>query len=91
MSTESRKHIHQHLSFQERGDVDGYKHCTECGEKVVLISSPPCWSVDREAFKSGEYTRDNDDIPDEVDVGEEITAHYCVNCGIITSLSFNSL
>lgn len=87
---DARKQIHQHISFQERADVDGYRYCTKCGDKVMLITAFSTWRVDQEAFKSEEYTRDDDSIPEEVEVGEEITAHWCDNCQVITSLSFNS-
>lgn len=90
-TNDARKRIHQHLSFQERDDVDGgYSYCTACGEKVMLITALSTWRVDREAYRAGERTDASDDVPDEVDIGEEITAHWCNKCEVITSLSFNS-
>lgn len=87
---EARKQIHQHLGFQERADVDGYHYCTACGEKVMLISAPPIWYVDSEAYKAEENTERRYEVPEEVEIGEEITAHWCNKCEVITSLSFNS-
>lgn len=87
MANESRRSIHQTLSFGEHQD-GGFSICNACGSKTMLIFAGSCWwSVDSEAFKAGEPS---EDAPDCVEIGEEITAHYCDKCGEITSLSLNT-
>lgn len=56
--------------------------CGTCGESTVLISAGVEWGVDIES--SGE------DDPDAVYVDEELTAHFCLTCNRMTSLSFNA-
>lgn len=88
MATKTKQHMHLTMDFGEH-DEDGYSRCNACGNKTVLISSPCCnWSVDSEPFKAGEEA--TGDVPDDVEVSEEVTAHFCLTCDCITSLSFNS-
>lgn len=66
--------------------------CAACGARTALIYPVGTWAVDPEPFRDGEEkgrTEEEDEIPDEVDVDAEVSAHYCLQCGKITSLSFN--
>jgi len=74
-------------SFGERMR-DGYHECLKCGGRTMLVSAGPYWSVDQEAFKSGERTDDDEDVPDEVNVTDEVCGHWCDHCGQLTSFSF---
>jgi len=65
---------------------DGYLYCGKCDTKLILAISPDNWDVDNEAFKSGE--ENTNDCLDEVFVGE-VTGHFCSNCKVLTSLSYN--
>jgi hypothetical protein len=64
-----------------------YNACDKCGSRTALITAYQCWSVDTEPFKDGEL---DDTLESEVDVSEELSAHYCRKCHKITSLSFNA-
>ena len=68
---------------------DGYQVCDKCGTKTMLISAPSCWSVDQEAFMSGERTDNNPDVPEYVEVGAEVTGHWCDSCEKLTSVSMH--
>ena len=81
---ESRAPAHLTMVIGEVNDGD-YSRCDKCGEKTMLISAPTFWRVDQEPFKSDERA----EAPQEVEVHDETSAHYCNNCGRITSLSFN--
>jgi len=80
----------EHMGFTsgETNDSDGYHRCKKCKSKTMLISAMSTWSVDQEAFKNGEITSRDEDVPDSVEVGEEITAHWCDTCEKITAFSF---
>lgn len=87
---EARKQIHLHLDFQERSGEAGMCYCTKCGGKIILISAPTFWRIDEDAYREDETEEERDNMSDSVEIAEEITAHYCIKCGMITSLSFNS-
>ncbi len=75
-----RKNPHQtnlHWS-PERQDTT----CPECGGKTVLISAPDCWTIDYEDLNSDDYMT--------VEVHDEVTAHYCRDCCLMTALSLNT-
>lgn len=80
-------YAHLHVKFYEKPEGE-YHLCSLCNGKTILISSYGDWAVDEEPYKSGEQI---DDMAETVDVSEEITAHYCLNCKKITSLSFNEM
>ncbi len=79
---------HLSVKFQEQRDGNYYRCCTDCGEQVVLIIADDGWKVDSEPFEDGEEAPA--DMPEYVDVSEEVTAGYCLRCRQITSLTFNS-
>ena len=81
---------HVTASFGELPQPDG-SLCAVCKERLALIIAPTWWRVDQEAFVSGERTDDDEDVPDEVEVCDEVTAHYCLRCERIRSISFNGL
>jgi hypothetical protein len=54
----------------------GEDTCPDCGAESVLIVPSREWDV--------AYT------PETVSVCEEVSAHYCVRCRKITSLSLNA-
>lgn len=72
--------------FGESENSDGYHVCDKCGAKTMLICAGSDWSVDSEPYKAGEEA---EDAPDCVIIDAEVTAHYCDECGLVTSLSFN--
>lgn len=76
------------VTFNEH-HCDGYNMCDTCGGKVMLVSAPSEWSVDQEAFKSGENTSEAEDVPEDVFINAEVTGHYCQTCDALTSFSFN--
>lgn len=78
------------FSFQERTDENGNCFCSKCGRKIVLISAPTFWRVDEDAYRDDETDEERDEMQDSVEIGEEITAHWCDHCEVITSFSFNS-
>jgi hypothetical protein len=58
----------------------GDRKCPECGSEPILIVASTEWDVPEQEAPS-------DDTPDWVGVYDEISAHYCLKCGRITSLS----
>jgi hypothetical protein len=74
----------QHFTLQIGESHDGV--CDKCGSKTMLICAGSCWSVGSEPLKAGEEA---DDAPESVEIDAEVTAHYCDQCGLVTSLSFN--
>ena len=83
--------IHNTFSFGETHDGK----CASCGTRTVLVSFFNDAQVDQEPFENGEFADDSPEakegleIPDSVQVGDEITGHYCLKCDELTSLSFN--
>jgi len=72
--------MNTHVTWsRETGD----DRCPECGSEPILIVAFTEWNVPEQEDQS-------DDTPDSVDVAEEISAHYCLKCGKITSLSLNT-
>lgn len=61
----------------------GDDKCPECGADPILIVAGSEWDVPYldELFAG---------TPDTVTVAEEISAHYCLKCRKITSLSLNT-
>ena len=72
----------------EHVDDDGYTRCSECNSKTILVSSFCEWQVDREPFKNGEEMEPDDEMLDPVCVGE-VSGHFCRQCDILTSMSYN--
>ena len=66
------------------GETNG--KCDTCGEETVLVLCGPHWEVDQES--SPDIDRDEEG---EVVIGDELTGHYCVKCGRLTSISFNQV
>lgn len=76
--------------FGEFGEADG--KCKDCGSPVALVSGSTSWGIDEEAFGQ------NDDIPDGlkrqaedcrydgVEIGGELSGHFCLKCQKLTSL-----
>jgi predicted RNA-binding Zn-ribbon protein involved in translation (DUF1610 family) len=73
---------HVTLEFGQNRSKHGIYRCNQCAAKIWLIVARS-WSVDQESLPP------RADGPDDVDVSEEVTAHYCPKCERITSLSFN--
>lgn len=81
---------HLHVAFSERPDGD-CSRCTTCGGKTMLISPFSEWKVDSEPFQTEETVDEiEEELPETVEVVDEITAHWCDDCRKITSLSFSS-
>ena len=70
----------------ETGDTEGYSRCIKCNSKTLLVSALGEWEVDEECFKSGEDTPEG--TPDAVFIGE-ISGHWCPECVMLVSLSYN--
>lgn len=70
----------------ETVDAKGYTRCIECKSKTMLVYPSGSWIADSEPFKSGESIPD--DEREDIDVGE-ITGHWCPQCEILTSLTYN--
>ncbi len=57
--------------------------CNACGTKTILVSAPAYeWDIDseEECYEELGY---------EVQVDAKVTGHYCPECRVLTSLSFN--
>ena len=67
-------------------DIEENGKCPKCKGDTILIYPANSWAVDEESCSEEDY---ENELIDGVDVSEEITAHFCFNCNIITSLSFN--
>lgn len=57
--------------------------CPTCDNPTMLITPCVSWNVDQDE----DVPRD---LPDEVEVYDEVSAHYCERCDRITSLSLNT-
>lgn len=78
----------QHLTLVVgETESDGYHFCEQCGGKTMLISAPRSWSVDDEPYKADE--RMETEEGNCVEISAELSAHFCADCRLITSLSFN--
>jgi hypothetical protein len=62
--------------------VENNGKCPECGQKTVLISVPLSWDTDYNTRKANQ--------PQEVEVSDEVTGHYCLKCQRLRSLSLNT-
>ena len=69
----------------EHDDDDGCTRCSECNSKIILIYPFCLWKIDSEPFKSGEEIELEED---EVEVGE-VSGHFCRQCNMLTSISYN--
>ena len=63
----------------EIGEQDG--KCRECGEPTVLIAPWSEWRVD---------SPDKGEFDDKIEINEEVTAHYCTKCDIVTGFWINT-
>ncbi|MCJ7828453.1 MAG: hypothetical protein MUP81_01775 [Dehalococcoidia bacterium] len=70
----------------EHLDKDGYTRCNKCNGKTILVSAESGWRPDSEPFKDGEEIELED--ADEIFVGE-VSGHFCQQCDMLTSLSYN--
>ena len=83
--------IHNTFTF---GETDSGK-CLTCDSRTALVSFFSEVSVDQEPFEDGEFAADSpeseagEEIPESVTIREELTGHYCLKCGKLTSVSFN--
>lgn len=76
--------------FGEFGETDG--KCKDCGSPVALVSGSTNWYVDEEVF--GQNDDASDDLKrqaedcryDGVEIGGELSGHFCLNCRKLTSL-----
>lgn len=67
-------------------DTEYNGKCRKCGAKPILIVVHNPWVVDEESVFENEES-----ICEIVCVDEEVSAHYCMKCGEIISLSFNKI
>lgn len=79
-----RKHTEQHFTVRLGEHCNGdFNQCNSCGTKTILVSAP-CneWGIysEEERYEELGY---------EVSVSAEVTGHYCPECCVLTSLSFN--
>jgi len=88
------------LGFSEEHSNDGYRKCNTCKTPTILLTTGCIrWSPDEEPYKNGEQTEGIEDaklkkfvekLADEgIELGEEITIHYCPECEKITSINVN--
>jgi len=88
------------LGFSEEYSNDDYHKCNTCETPTILLTTGCIqWVPDEEAYKNGEQTEDIKDsklkkfvekLADEgIELGEEITIHYCPECEKITSINVN--
>lgn len=59
---------------------ENWGKCRKCGEQTLLIAPWSTWQLD-----SGD-----DEFDDEVEISEEVTAHYCKGCNLITGFWINT-
>lgn len=88
MAKSKQKSNRTHLTWSR--ESDGGK-CPECGKTTVLIVADT-WHVDEESAVAAGHSEDEaeDLVLESLEVHEEITGHYCLNCERLCSLSFNS-
>ena len=67
--------MHLHFEFGEKR-VGGKSVCLKCGTETQLIVAA-AWSAP-------------DCAGAEIEVGEEVSGHWCPHCEQLTSLAFNS-
>ena len=76
--------------FGEFGEING--KCKDCGSPVALVTGSTNWSVDEEAFDSNDDVSDAlkrqaaDARHDGVEIGGEMSGHFCLQCQKLTSL-----
>ena len=66
--------------------AEGYELCGTCKTKIALVYPTSAWTMDSEPFKNNETVAE--EVLEEVDVGE-VTGHWCKECQILVSLSYN--
>lgn len=62
----------------ELNEQDG--KCVKCGEQTLLIAPWLLWRLDSE----------DNEFDEEVEISEEVTAHYCKKCDIVTGFWINT-
>ena len=87
------------LGFSEELHRNDYNECLKCKTPTLLLTTGSlCWSPDKEPYKNGENIEDIKDnklrtfaekLSDGIELGEEITIHYCPECEKITSINVN--
>ena len=87
------------LGFSEEIHSGGYNKCLKCKTPTMLLTTGALlWSPDGEPYKNGENIEDIKDsklrehaekLSDGIELGEEITIHYCPECEKITSININ--
>ena len=78
---------------------NGDDRCIYCKSPTFLLSTSDFWSIDEEPIKNGQYIKEiKDDVlrekaegicSDGIELGTEITCHYCPVCDKITSICVN--
>ena len=63
----------------ETGEQDG--KCRKCGGKTLLLCPDSQWRIDCEDVS------ESDEI---VEINEEVTAHYCKTCDMVTGFWINT-
>lgn len=82
-----------HANF-EFGESNG--RCNHCDSRTVLVSFYGDVSVDSEPFGPGEQAEDSAEakigieIPEVLEVDDELTGHYCLKCERLTTLCLNT-
>ena len=74
-------------------------NCLECGTPTILLTTGCTeWAASEEPYTSGEKIEDitdaklkkyAEDLYEGVELGEEISIHYCPECKKITSICVN--
>lgn len=86
----------KHIGYSnEHGD----DKCPNCKGETFLLSMNDFWAIDEEPIKSGqpiekikdkELKKEAENIyNDGIELGTEITCHYCPSCQTITSICVN--
>jgi hypothetical protein len=90
----------KNLQFSEERDTENDYHiCLTCETPTVLLTTGCIqWSPDEEPYKSGELLEEIQDqrlkkfaqeLDEGVELGEEISIHFCPQCKKITSICVN--
>lgn len=67
-----------HLTWS-RESAEG--RCPDCGSHTILATSLATWEI---------HSDDDEIDGDGVEVDEEVSGHFCRECGKLTSLSLNT-
>lgn len=59
--------------------IENNDRCPTCKRKTILITAPGAWTP-----------ADYKNLPDYIEVDEEISGHFCMECRQLVSLSLNT-